>query len=221
MGWSFIAGSPSRARRAARASCSRHLAVPTGMPKTAAISATGRSSRWCRARIVRWSTVSRSIARCRASPWAMASIDGSRAPGTKSLVVAVPDVDRVDRDGHHAAASTERHARLVDEDPSEPGVEAGASPQSGQVAPRLEECLLGDVLGVAGMSGDRLGQPKGLRQPCRDQSVEGVTVAVAGTLDERQLAVDARDHAVRHHRVGHGRCHPLLRARRERRLRRT
>ena len=79
----------------------------------------------------------------------------------------------------------------------------------GQVAPRLEEGLLGDVLGVAGMSGDRLGQPKGLRQPCRDQSVEGVTVAVAGALDERQLAVDARGHPVRHHRVGHGRCHPL------------
>ena len=98
--------------------------------------------------------------------------------------------------------TAERHACLVDEDPAEPGVEARPLTQSGQVAPSLEEGLLGDVLGVAHVSGDRLGEPVGLRQPGGDESVEGVAVAVAGAFDEEELGVDARDRAVRHHRGG-------------------
>ena len=176
----------SSARRAAssarRASKRRDFAVPTGISRIAAISASGRPSRWWRTRIARWSTGERRAGRRRGRPRRRGvTIRCGCGVGQRD------DLRRRDLADPPPAAGPERHPRGVDGDPLQPRLEPLGLAEARQLAPRGNERLLGGVAGVGLVAENRAGQSVHGIHPGADDRLERVEVTVPGPVDQRPV----------------------------------
>ena len=172
---------------AARAACSRHFAVPTGIPSDRAISATGRSSTWWRTRSIRSCGRSRSKAREIASLSTTSSVfrSGVRIPRRFGLWGLVARVSRPN--GHLAKPDPmpARHQRSVRHDPVEPAIEGRRITQARKLSPSGHERVLGRVGRVGVVGEDRPGETVAAIDPGIDERLERRRVAGASAPNER------------------------------------
>ncbi len=188
--------SPSRARL--RAACSRHLAVPTGIPRERAISATGRSSTWCRTRIIRSFGRRRSNARAIASLSTNSSIAvrargscGGSGPGVGSSGYA----GRTDTSRSRPRCRRAINAAFATIRLSQPSKAAG-SRRRGSCRQADDERVLGRVGGVGIVGEDRPGEAVAAIDPGIDEHLERRRVAGASAPNERVVGRRRRVRAV-------------------------
>src|ERR1700730_5652724 len=73
----------------------------------------------------------------------------------------------------------------IQDDSVEPGVEAGAVPQAGDLHPRGDEGLLCRVMGVCFVAQDGAGRAKDAVDVCLDEQLERIPVAARRQFDQR------------------------------------
>ena len=102
--------------------------------------------------------------------------------------VGLRGLDAQDGDGRRlASAALELVVHVVDEEPTEPGIEAVGVAQAGQVAPAGDERLLDRVLGAIGVAQDEARHGEEPVDDARHDHVERLPVALGCSLHERSL----------------------------------
>ena len=179
----------SRSRRSARPRLTRDATVPTGMPSSSAVSSTLSPSQWRR------TIGSRRSSGSWPSSATIAACDGHGSSGQVEGSGRLLEADG-------AAAAANLVDRPVDRDPVQPGAERPAAVETVEAVERLEEGLLGHVLGSRARAGHGVGRTEGVRPVPAEQALDRRGVTAAGSGDQVSLCLVDGHHLFYESRAG-------------------